>query len=112
MRFTHVVITRPEPEASELAGLCRDAGFEPIVLPALTFEPAPDAGPWPPPGGDGQARRLAVFTSPRAVRFGLPGVEPAGLQGWELAAIGEATARALERAGLAVDIRPADGYRS
>lgn len=100
----HVLISRPAIEAAELADIIRTPGCIPLVLPAFGFSASgervtPDAE-WR------SARvRLAVFTSPRAVTFGVPACEPGLLEDSMIAAIGPATARALEAAGLPVSVR-------
>ncbi|HSM69816.1 MAG TPA: uroporphyrinogen-III synthase [Xanthomonadales bacterium] len=57
-------------------------------------------------------RRLAVFCSTRAVEFGLRQLPAGFLDDAEIAAIGPATARCLESAGLPVSILPEAGYDS
>ena len=110
--MTTVLITRPLPEARQLADLLDNAGIGSIVMPLYDFsERKPDitinevfaasAG-----------RKLAVFTSPRAVEFGLRHLPSDTLVGLEIAAIGEATRRQLEKAGLKVDWKPATGFTS
>ena len=97
MSSPHVLITRPDPEACQLALLAEQNGLQPIVLPAMAFRPRA-AGMefdrfWKP-----GVRKLAIFCSPRAVDFGVR-VLPAGfLDGVELAAIGPASANRLEAA--------------
>jgi uroporphyrinogen-III synthase len=122
LSVSHVVITRPQPQAGQLAKLCLQAGLIPVVVPAFAFEPlTPDtdhADLWP----DDRLSRLAVFTSPRSVRYALDWLQggvQAGSQhdrqpfnGVTLAAIGPATARALTTAGLATDIVPDAGFSS
>ena len=53
-----------------------------------------------------------IFTSPRAVEFGLPQLPAQLLGAASVAAIGPSTARALAAAGRRVDIQPEDGYTS
>lgn len=111
MSSKHVLITRPEPEARLLAVQAEKHGFRPIVAPAMAFRPRA-------PGVEfnefwlRDTRKLAIFSSPRAVDFGLR-VLPAGfLEGVELAAIGPASANRLEVAGLTADILPGPPYIS
>lgn len=98
----HILITRPEPEASELARALRDEGLKAIVSPGMVFEPMS-------PGFDLAeffdlaAARLAVFCSPRAVEFGLRQLPSGFLEDTTVAAIGPASAAALEAAGY-VDV--------
>jgi len=108
---THVLITRPEPECQALAQRLEAEGLVPIVLPPYRFEALTIEGQdglnW-----SGQGRRLAIFTSTRAVQFGLAQLQHGFLQGVEVAAIGPATAEALRAAGLAVSMVPSGRYTS
>jgi len=101
-----ILITRPAEQSLELANAIRHAGGTPVLFPVLEIVPRathdiladadrlPDAD-------------LAVFVSPNAVRFGMPfGQAP------DIAAIGPATARAIEAAGFATTVRPAVGFDS
>lgn len=111
MAYSHLLISRPGPEAAELATAAEAAGLRAIQLPAFSFEPGY-------PGLDFSAawtsgkRRLAIFSSTRAVEFGLRQLPAGFLDGVEIAAIGPATADALESAGLSVSVIPASGYNS
>lgn len=111
MKHTHVVIARPQPEAGELAERLADAGLIPVVMPAYRFTPAQ-------PGAElsdfalVKGRRLLVFTSKRAVEFGLPSLPAALLGECDLAAIGPATAAALASCGYPVSVQPEDGFTS
>jgi uroporphyrinogen-III synthase len=115
MRFSHVFVTRPRHEAEELAGMLAPLGATAVVQPAYEFEgleaaleqpdlmaelAAPDAG------------RLLIFTSTRAVEYGLSQL-PHGLIGRSrIAAIGPATSQALQAAGVPVNVVPESGFTS
>ena len=115
MAFSHVLITRPGPEAAELAQWLRGTPQKPIMMPAFRFEPGF-------PGLDfGRAwhsnrqagnRRMVIFCSPRAVEFGLRQLPAGFLDSVEIAAIGPATANFLESAGHAVSMLPAKAFNS
>jgi uroporphyrinogen-III synthase len=109
---SHILITRPEPQAGQLAQLCADAGLRPLISPAFSFESmAPDLSPddvW----RTSRDRHLAVFTSPRSVRYGLKWIGAEELADVMIAAVGPATARMLSELGLAPGIVPDDGYTS
>ena len=84
-----VLITRPEPEATTLAGLFEERGHQTIVAPLFEIEgAAPSALP---------SANALLLTSPRAARF-----LPDGVSGLPTYAIGEATAKAARLAGLSV----------
>ena len=97
MDYSHVLISRPEPEATELTQMISGLGLEVLSTPAFAFEtayPGTDLGTAWPVG----ERRLAVFSSSRAVEFGLRQLPAGFLDGVEISAIGPATATALESA--------------
>jgi len=111
--MTHVLVTRPEEAAQELAGQLETHGMAAVVMPFYTFaarRPEIDVdAAWP--GGD--VRRLAVFTSPRAVEFGLPYLpRPGQGRDVQLAVVGSATRSSLESAGLAVHVQARSGFTS
>ncbi len=104
-----VVVTRPRAQAAHFAGLVREAGGVPILLPALEIEPVeldaatrarlvPDDHDW------------TIYTSANAVECSLHRMpRPARTR---VAAIGRATARALEAHGIGVHAAPAGASAS
>lgn len=100
-----VVVTRARAQAQALVDLLEDAGAEVLVFPTIeiadpeSFEPV-----------DAAIRRLdtyawVVFTSANAVdrffaRLAAVGTDPRAVAGLEVAAVGPATAAALERHGV------------
>lgn len=103
-----VLVTRPEHQADELVSAIESAGGEALRFPVLRIEArdaeaiADDMRALPPPD-------LVIFTSRNAVDYGLARHSGYGAR---LAAIGPATAEALESAGARVDVRPAAGFDS
>ena len=107
----NVLVTRPDGQGDALAALIAEAGGEPLLTPLLAIAPVehPDA-----------ALRLLhsakawdwlIFISANAVRHAMQ------LEGWRapaarIAAVGEATAAALEAAGLHVDLVPYPQFNS
>ncbi len=58
-------------------------------------------------------RKLAVFTSPRAVEFGLPFIPPHDqLDDLEIAVVGSATRAKLEASGYPVHLQARSGFTS
>ena len=111
MAFSHVLISRPAPEAAELVRLLGDTGLVPVLVPAFDFEPG-YAGvefnrAWPE-----DKRRLAIFCSPRSVVFGLRQLPAGFLDDAEIAAIGPVTANQLEEAEHTVTIIPEGNFNS
>ena len=86
-----------------------------VVQPAFSFLPVDmateQAGDLSVLGRAGPSD-LLLFTSPRAVRHGLPQVPPGVLSRVRVAAIGPATAKALADAGVRASVRAEDGYTS
>ena len=107
-----MLITRPLVDAQRLAGMLATIGIDSIIQPAQEFRSrnleATELGELTtlePPF-------LLIFTSPRAVDYGLPQVPPAVSMAAKIAAIGPATARALAAAGKSVQFESEHGYSS
>jgi len=115
MSFTHVLISRPQPESEELASKLAELGLQTIVQPSFHYYAADLQARQPEVLAEMQmagAGTLLVFTSTRAVTFGLPQLPETIRHSSRIAAIGPATARALQQAGIRVDITPVAGYTS
>ncbi len=111
--MTHVLVTRPLDASEQLARQLVALGLFPVVMPFYTFssrKPVLDAGSaW----SSGKGRKLAVFTSPRAVQFGLPFLPaPDHLDGLEIAVVGSATRASLEASGYPVHLQAQAGFTS
>jgi uroporphyrinogen-III synthase len=103
-----VLVTRPQHQADELVAAIEAAGGIAYRFPVFDVVPREvrdvareieRLGP----------SDIVIFVSANAVRYGLSIV---GDPQPRVAAIGPATAAALERAGVAVDIRPSAGFTS
>ncbi len=107
-----VLITRPLEASQQLAASLGDAGLKAIIMPLYSFgalSPSMDMhGAWQSGGG----RKLAVFTSPRAVHFGLRHIPQELAAELEYAAVGSATRKRLEDAGHQVQLQAQSGYTS
>jgi uroporphyrinogen-III synthase len=109
-----VVITRPKSAARPLAEALEREGARVFLFPALAIEPMQPHGE----SAEALARMyrctLAVFVSANAVEAGLAAARGAGPwpTGARVAAIGEATARALQAAGLRDVIAPRERHDS
>lgn len=111
---THVLVTRPAHQADALCGMIAAAGGTAIRLPAIEI-----AGPADPAAVAAILARLsefdiAVFVSPNAVERTLAllaerGGWPGGLR---VAAVGQGSATALARHGIAIDICPGTRFDS
>lgn len=111
--MTNVLVTRPEEASQQLAGQLEALGLVAVVMPFYTFaarQPDIDIDAvWSIAG----LRKLAVFTSPRAVGFGLSFLPPPGQwPGLQVAVVGSATRASLEAAGVPVAIQATSGFTS
>ncbi len=110
--MTHILLTRPLEASRQLADQLGATGLTAIVMPLYTFSAREPSDEFTSVWSGVKQRRLAVFTSPRAVRFGLPHIPPDGLENLEFAAIGPATRVSLEKAGHRVHLQSRTGYAS
>ncbi|MGD9163433.1 MAG: uroporphyrinogen-III synthase [Chromatiales bacterium] len=105
-----VLVTRAVHQASGLAGLIESQGGRAICFPALEIGPARD------PASALELLRqgwdLAIFISPNAVRHAFELLAGDRLQSHQIAAVGEATARALQNTGMPADLMPQHRYDS
>ncbi len=116
LHLTHVLITRPLEAALQLAVSLQDQPdglkLQALVMPLYTFAahvPSPDmCATWSVSSG----RKLAIFTSPRAVHYGLCFIAPEQLTQLEFVAVGPATRAQLEAAGHTVHLQANSGFTS
>ncbi len=110
--MTHILVTRPLEASRQLAEQLGATGLTAIVMPLYTFSACEPSDEFTLVWSRAEQRRLAVFTSPRAVRFGLPHIPRDGLKNLEFAAIGATTRVSLEKAGHQVHLQSQAGYTS
>lgn len=105
-----VLVTRPQLQAHRLCQLIEAEGGSALRFPALAIRPVPDRAAIRAALGPIDRYSLVIFVSANAVRFG------ADLLGQRrdlrLAAVGRATAQALNAAGHRVSVIPAGGADS
>ena len=106
LRGRRVIVTRARTQAHAFVARLQALGAVPIVIPVIEIRPPADPGPL-----DEAARRLAefdwvVFASVHGVAALLERVR--SLAGVRVAAVGGATAAALEERGQRVDLVPAE----
>jgi uroporphyrinogen-III synthase len=103
-----VVITRPAGQAENLARLVREAGAEPLCIPAIEILPLADPAPFQALAARLESFDLAIFVSRNAVRRALELIGgrpwPAGLK---VATVGQGSKEELEQRGFAQVIAPA-----
>ncbi|HEX9012025.1 MAG TPA: uroporphyrinogen-III synthase, partial [Anaerolineaceae bacterium] len=108
-----ILITRPREQADGLAAELEQLGAVPVLLPAIEIAPMED-----PAALDAAIETLGefrwvIFTSANGVtafwsRLGALGKDENALAGLRVAAIGPATARALEERGVRPDFVPTE----
>jgi len=108
------VVTRPRDQAGPLLAGIVAAGGDAVLMPLLEIAALPDHPDFLAALAEIDRAALAIFISPNAVTFGVDEVRkhrpwPAGLP---LAAVGQGTAAALRKLGLAPVIVPASGFDS
>ena len=105
-----VLVTRPDHQAGHLCQLIEAEGGAAVRYPALAIRPRPDRAAVRAAVGPTDRYDLVIFVSANAVRFG------ADILGERrdapIAAIGQATAAALNAAGYRVSMMPAEGADS
>lgn len=107
-----ILVTRAEGQAESFAARLRALGAEPIILPTIVLVPPQDWEPVDQAIHQLESYHWLIFTSANGVRFFLErlqalGYKPRHLEQVHKAAIGPATASALEQHGLPVDFVPA-----
>jgi uroporphyrinogen-III synthase len=109
-----VLVTRPEHQADTLCRLIEQNGGIAIRYPALVIAEPRDWGPALAIFDRLTDYALAIFTSTNAVDRALPLIQKRGglPSRLNIAAIGQATARALERQGVTQCLRPEQGFTS
>jgi len=107
-----VLVTRPGEQADTLCELIEKTHGRPVRFPVLEILPPRDPDRAQRVLAGASATDLLIFVSANAVRYAfplLPDTLPASLA---IAAVGRATARALEEAGLDPTLVPARRYDS
>ncbi len=106
-----VLVTRARTQASALSGMLRERGAQPVELPAIEIQPLPDPSALDRAIQDLPKFDWVIFTSANGVEAVWDRVRALGLDArhfgkTKLAAIGPATAEALEARGLFADFVP------
>ncbi len=106
-----IVITRAREQASDFKALLADLGAQCIEFPTIEIAPPPSWAPMDSAIGRLSNYHWTVFTSVNGVRRFMERLNAAGMdvrdfKGIKVAAIGPATAEALEKHGLKPDLVP------
>ncbi|MDD5475244.1 MAG: uroporphyrinogen-III C-methyltransferase [Syntrophales bacterium] len=111
-----IVITRPEGQAREFAGMLREKGARVTIFPVISIVPNENPDRLDEAIAAISTYQWIIFTSANSVRFFFERLRFLGkdlreLKGLRVATIGPATAAAIEAMGIRVDIVP-DEYIS
>ncbi len=105
-----VLVTRPEHQAHHLCQLIESEGGAAVRYPALVIKPRPDRAAVRAAAGPADRYDLVVFVSANAVRYGADFLGQR--RDVPVAAVGQATAAALNAAGYRVSLMPSEGADS
>jgi uroporphyrinogen-III synthase len=105
-----VLVTRPELQAMPLCRLLESNGAHTLRLPAVEIKALGDRRALAARLGSLENFDVIIFTSANAVRFGVSFLEQK--RDLTLAAVGPATARAINQAGYRVAIQPSETFDS
>ena len=112
LKDKRVVVTRTRKQAGEMLRLLKERGAVPVLFPTIEIAEPLDWGPVDRALEKMDTYRWVVFTSANGVRFFSRRVEALGkdlkrvLKGKEVCAIGPATAKVLEKEGVAPSLVP------
>jgi uroporphyrinogen-III synthase len=98
-----VVITRPAGTGTGLAKKVRAWGGTPLLLPGLSLRGAEDKAHAHEQWRQAQHDDVLIFTSPAAVRYALA-LAPMSKAHGQVIAVGQGTAKALQRQGIAAQV--------
>ena len=109
----HIVVTRARAQASKLTTKLEDLGARVTEVPAIKIVPTADFAPLDKAIAEIKAYSWLLFTSVNGVKYfferlALAGKDTRALAHAKIAAIGSATAKALQQHGLIADIIPAE----
>ncbi len=110
LQGTGVLVTRPRHQAAVLCRLLEAQGASVARFAAIEIEPIDERRDWAERLGDLEKFGIIIFSSANAVRYGAALLEQR--RDLPLAAIGPATARALNQAGYRVSVQSSEGADS
>ena len=104
-----IVVTRPRDQADQLMQGIRAAGGTPILFPLLEISALPDPAPLLDLVNRLPEFNLAIFISPNAVHYGMAAIHAAGAPpgALKIATVGQGSASAVRKSGVAGVIAPA-----
>jgi uroporphyrinogen-III synthase len=110
----NVVVTRPREQAAELARRLEQLGAKPLLFPLLEIEAVHDEHLLREHLSRLKQADIAIFISPNAVRHGMAAIHAAGgvPASVHVAAVGQASAKALRDLGVDRVIAPTERFDS
>ncbi len=109
-----ILVTRPEQQAHVLAKLIKEQGGNPVLFPTLEIKPIVNTDSIKKKLNQLQSYNWLIFISVNAVNFAVRANSGriAKPKQTKIAAVGKATAKALQKIGLETDLLPSDGFNS
>jgi uroporphyrinogen-III synthase len=114
LKGAHILVTRPQHQADNLCRLIEQHEGIAVAFPTIEIIPAENREATAATLANLQRFQWVVFISANAVNFALSAIDGKidQFRKVRIAAIGRATARALQNAGLAADLLPENGSDS
>jgi len=109
-----ILVTRPRDQAVLLAQRIEQAGGVPLRFPLLEIAPVQDTRALHKQVSRLAQFNLAVFVSPNAVKYGMAAIRSAGAipPALRIATVGQGSAKALHKLGVANVIAPTERFDS
>ncbi len=109
-----VVVTRPREQAADLARRLEQLGAKPLLFPLLEIEAVRDEHLMREQLSRLKQADIAIFISPNAVRHGMAAIRAGGgvPASVHIAAVGQASAKALRELGVVSVIAPTERFDS
>lgn len=110
----HILVTRPQHQATTLVQLIAQHGGQAIAFPTLEIVPVTPPETAKPQLENLKTYQRLIFVSANAVNFAVAANNGkiGHLTQTKIAAVGKATAKALQAIGLTVDLVPETGFNS
>ncbi|MDQ7089787.1 MAG: uroporphyrinogen-III synthase [Methylococcales bacterium] len=114
LRDSNILVTRPVPQANDLALLIEQQKGHAVIFPTLAIEPLKDVISVEKRLENIACYQWLVFISANAVNFAHQANKGKieNFKRLKIAAIGKATTKALKNKGLSVDLTPDSGFNS
>jgi uroporphyrinogen-III synthase len=114
LKNQQILVTRPQPQAANFARLIEQHGGCPVIFPTLEICPVENSQTIKQTLENLKTYQWLIFVSVNAVNFAVTANNGKidKFKHTKIAAVGKATAKALENLGLTVDLVPDSGFNS